>query len=253
MKRKLIGIGTAFFAALFLLSGCKLLNWYLDSRQSREEFSRVEALRGTTLSDGISGGADDGAEPPVLGEYLALYEQNSDFAGWIKIEDTRIDYPVMHSPEEPDRYLKHNFEGQYSVYGVPYVQSDCDLLTSDNLIVYGHSMNDGSMFTDLKKYRSADFYREHSIIQFNTRYSRGTYEIVAAFSTTANSGGFAFNAMVNAADEEAFNAYMAACKELTPYEIEAAAEYGDKLLTLATCEYTHSNGRMVVVAKRLTE
>lgn len=253
LKRKLIGMGAAFFAALFVFSGYQVLSWLLDSRQSRQDFAQVEARRGAVTGAGIFGGADDGAEPPILSEYLNLYTENSDFAGWVKINGTKIDYPVMHSPEEPDRYLKCNFEKEYSVYGVPYLQADCDLQHSDNLIVYGHSMNDGSMFTNLKKYTSKDFYREHKTIQFDTRYSRGTYEIIAAFSTTANSGGFAFNAFVNAADETEFNDYVAACRELTPYEIEVTAQYGDKLLTLATCEYTHNNGRMVVVARLLTE
>lgn len=236
-----------------MLSACQLLRWYLGSQQSRQEFEEIEALRSATASEGIFGGADEGAEPPILSEYLTLYEQNNDFAGWVSIEGTNLDYPVMHSPEEPNRYLKQNFEGQYSAYGVPYVQSDCNLLTSDNLIVYGHSMKNGSMFTHLKKYNDEDFYCEHQYIRFDTRYSRGTYEVIAAFATTANDGGFAFNAMVNAADAAEFDAYIAACKELTPYETEATAQYGDKLLTLATCEYTHNNGRMVVVAKRITE
>lgn len=253
-KRKLVKLGAAFFAALFLLSGVQILRWYLGSQQSRQEFEEIEALRGAVISEGIFGGADDGAEPPILSEYLALYEKNRDFAGWVSIEGTKLDYPVMQSTEEdPDRYLRANFDRQYSAYGVPYLQWNCDLLRADNIIAYGHSMKDGSMFTHLKKYRDADFYREHKYIQFDTRYSHGTYEVIAAFATTANDGGFAFNAMVNAADAAEFDAYIAACKELTPYETETGAQYGDKLLTLATCEYTHNNGRMVVVAKRISE
>lgn len=249
MKRTLLKLSAILFAGLFCVSAYQVTLWYQDSRQSRQEFEAVEALLGSKTADGgLSGGADDGVQP-ILSEYLAVYEANADFVGWVEIEGTKINYPVVQSPDDPDFYLKHNFENQYSAYGTPYMQGDCDLLSSDNLLLYGHSMKDGSMFTNLKKYRNVEFYRDHSLIRFDTKYSYGTYEIIAAFSTTANDGGFAYNAFVNAADEADFDAYVAKCKELTPYEIEPTARYGDRLITLSTCEYTHNNGRMVIVAK----
>lgn len=103
-------------------------------------------------------------ETPVTAyeKYAAVYEQNPDFAGWITIPGTNIDYPVMQSIDNPNFYLKHAFDGSYSSYGVPYAQENCDLKLSDNIILYGHHMNDGSMFADLCKYESEDFYREHS-------------------------------------------------------------------------------------------
>lgn len=249
LKRTLIKLSAVLFASLFFVSAYQVMGWYQESRQSRQKFEAIEALLGSSVpAVGLSGSADDGVQP-ILSEYLAVYEANTDFVGWVEIEGTKINYPVLQSPDDPDFYLKHNFEKQYSAYGTPYMQSDCDLLTSDNLLLYGHSMKDGSMFTNLKKYRDVEFYRAHSSIRFDTRYSYGTYEIIAAFSTTANDGGFAYNAFVNASDEAEFDAYIAKCKELTPYEIETTAQYGDRLITLSTCEYTHNNGRMVVVAK----
>lgn len=249
MKRTLLKLSAVLFAGLFCVSAYQVALWYLDSRQSRQAFEAVEALLGSKTADGgLSGGANDGVQP-ILSEYLAVCEANADFVGWVEIEGTKINYPVVQSPDDPDFYLKHNFEKEYSAYGTPYMQGNCDLLTSDNLLLYGHSMKDGSMFTNLKKYRNVEFYREHPLIQFDTKYSYGTYEIIAAFSTTANDGGFAYNAFVNAADEAEFDAYVAKCKELTPYEIETTARYGDRLITLSTCEYTHNNGRMVIVAK----
>lgn len=251
MKRFLLRISAGLFAALFLLSGYRLLSWYWDRLESRQEFERVEALLGSGIDSGISGVADDGAEPPILGKYRAVYEVNKDFVGWITIEDTKIDYPVMQSPEAPDYYLKHSFEKEYRESGVPYMQWNCELLSSDNLILYGHSMKDGTMFAALKEYKSEEFYREHALIRFDSKYSCGVYEVVAAFATTANEGGFRFNSFVNAKDQADFDTYIKTCKELTPYEIEATAQYGDRLLTLSTCEYTHENGRMVVVARKI--
>lgn len=263
MKRMLIRIGAVLFAGLFCVSAYQISGWYQDSQKSRREFEAIAQLVSSpTVSTGLSGRADDHTDDSdneddqellPLSEYLAVYELNTDFVGWVSIEGTKINYPVVQSPDEADFYLKHNFEKQYSDYGTPYMQADCDPLTSNNLLLYGHSMKDGSMFTNLKKYRDVEFYREHPYIQFNTRYSYGTYEIIAAFTTTANTGGFAYNAMVNAADEAEFDAYVAKCRELTPYEIESAAQYGDRLITLSTCEYTQNNGRMVVVAKLIDD
>lgn len=259
MKRVLIGICAAMFAALFFMSGSQILNWYLDSRQSQAEFVEIAGMVNTKApSAEISGEAEIPAvsdapeqELTILEEYSAVYEQNNDFVGWVLIEGTKINYPVMQSVEEPDFYLKHNFEKQYSEYGVPYIQADCDLLTSDNLVIYGHHMNDDSMFSELCKYTSVDFYNEHKIVHFDTKYSHGTYEIVAVFKTTANDGGFPYHHFVDAENEQAFNDFIAACKERSFYEIETTAQYGDRLITLSTCEYTQSNGRMVVMAKQI--
>ena len=120
-------------------------------------------------------------------KYAAVYEQNSDFVGWITIDGTNINYPVMQTVNSPNYYLKRSFEKQYSNYGVPYVQENCVLGVSDNAVVYGHNMNNGSMFADLCKYEREDFYREHPVVRFDTLYGLGEYEIVAAFKTVSAS------------------------------------------------------------------
>lgn len=261
MKRFFIGLGAVAFAALFFLSGSEVLNWYLDSRQSQQEFSQIADLvdnktpsteRSGTAGMGISGEAEtpEVTELTILEEYSAVYEQNNDFVGWILIEDTQINYPVMQSSvDDPDFYLKHNFEKQYSEYGVPYIQVGCDILTSDNLVVYGHHMNNNSMFSDLCKYMDVEFYKEHKTVHFDTKYSHGTYEIIAVFKTVGTEEGFPYHHFVDAEDEQAYDEFIAACKELSLYEIEATAHYGDRLITLSTCEYSQTDGRMVVVAK----
>lgn len=252
MRRVLIGSGFVIFTALFIMSGTRVLGWYLESRQSQQEFVQVaELVNNKVPSAELSGKAEEPTELTILEQYSAVYEQNNDFVGWITIADTKIDYPVMQSADDPDFYLKHNFEKEYSAYGVPYVQADCDILTSDNLVIYGHHMKDDSMFAELCKYTDVEFYNGHKTFRFDTKYSYGTYEIVAVFKTTSSDDGFAFHHFVDAEDEQAFNDFITACKELSLYEIETTAQYGDRLITLSTCEYTRTNGRMVVVAKRI--
>ncbi len=185
-------------------------------------------------------------------KYSAVYEQNHDFVGWLSIPDTNINYPIMQTIDNPNYYLRRNFEKQHSNYGVPYVQENCDLEFSDNCVLYGHHMNDGTMFADLCKYESEDFYKEHKTIDFDTLSGFGKYEIVAVFKTVAYSqDGFKYYHFTQAESEDDFNSYIEKCKELSLYDTGVSAEYGDKLLTLSTCEYSCTNGRMVVVAKRI--
>ena len=254
MKSKYLMIGAAFFAALFLFSGVMLYRQYADEKQSAEAFDNIAALvqEETPPADEPQETEPPQPEQTAFEKYAAVYEQNSDFVGWISIDGTNIDYPVMQTIDNPNYYLKHSFEKQYSDYGVPYVQENCDLEFSDNCVIYGHHMNNGSMFADLCKYADEDFYREHKTIRFDTLSGFGEYEVISAFKTVAYSEqGFKYYHFVNADSAEDFDAFNAKCKELAFYDTGVTAEYGDKLITLSTCEYSRQNGRMVVVAKKV--
>ena len=212
-KSRLMIAGAALCAALFLFSGAMLAREYLDQKQSAEAFAEVADL------------VKEDVEPPTL---------------------ELADDPAP-KPEELTA-----FDKSYSSYGVPYMQENCDVGISDNLVLYGHHMNNGSMFSDLCKYESEDFYREHKTIRFDTLDSFGEYEVIAAFKTVAYSEeGFKYYHFVNAESAGAFDGFIAECKALALYETSVSAEYGDQLITLSTCEYSRTNGRMVVVAKLL--
>ena len=260
-NQKILIAGVALFAALFLFSGVMLMWQYADGKQSADAFDAVADLiqpvetpqPGTIPGVGDTTEDEPDLEMVAFEKYAAIHEQNSDFVGWVSIDGTNINYPVMQTIDNPNFYLKRGFEKQYSNYGVPYVQENCALGISDNVVIYGHHMNNGSMFADLCKYEREDFYREHTTIHFDTLSSLGEYEIVAAFKTVAYSeDGFKYYHFVNAEDENAFDAFISQCKALALYDTGVDAEYGDKLLTLSTCEYSRTNGRMVVVAKQIT-
>ena len=258
VKSRLMIAGAAFCAALFLFSGAMLAREYLDQKQSAEAFDEVAGLVKEDVELPALELADDPAQEPeeltAFEKYADVYAKNSDLVGWISIPGTRIDYPVMQTKDNPNFYLKHAFDKSYSSYGVPYMQENCDIGISDNLVLYGHHMNNGSMFSDLCKYESEDFYQEHKTIRFDTLDSFGEYEVVAAFKTVAYSeSGFKYYHFVNAESEAAFDEYIEGCKELSLYDTGVSAEYGDQLITLSTCEYSRTNGRMVIVAKLLEE
>ena len=254
VKTRRMIAGAASCAALFLFSGAMLAREYLDQKQSAEAFEEVAEL----IKEDVELPALELENAPATEEvtafekYADVYAKNSDLVGWVSIPGTRIDYPVMQTKDSPDFYLKHAFDKSYSSYGVPYLAENCDVGISDNLVLYGHHMNNGTMFSDLCKYASEDFYREHKTICFDTLDSFGEYEVIAAFKTVAYSGeGFKYYHFVNAESAEAFDEYIAECKALALYDTGVTAEYGDKLITLSTCEYSRTNGRMVVVAKLL--
>ena len=253
MKRKLILAGAAFCVALFFFSGFMLCRQYIDDKKSAETFETISALvEEETPEVAPQESETETTAQTAYEKYAAVYEQNTDFVGWISIEGTNIDYPVMQTIDEPNYYLKRGFDKQYSAYGVPYVQENCDLGISDNCVLYGHHMSNGSMFSDLCKYADENFYQEHKIIRFDTLSGFGEYEVIAAFKTTAYSEqGFKYYHFTLADSAEDFDAYISKCKELSIYDTGVGAEYGDKLITLSTCEYSRTNGRMVVVAKQV--
>lgn len=187
----------------------------------------------------------------AMEKYRALFDQNSDFVGWISIDDTNINYPVMWTPNNPNYYLKHSFEKEYSDYGVPYIDEDCVMMgESNNYVIYGHHMKNETMFHDLCNYASKDFYDEHPIIKFDTLFGFGEYQIVAVFRFDTNNDTFRYNQFTDM-DEEHFKNFMNSVHLRQLYDTGVDAEYGDHLITLSTCEYTYTNGRFVVVAKKV--
>lgn len=253
MKKKICIILIVVFAVLFGTSTYFVFDHY---RQEELYDSLAE------LVDSAAETEDELTEPvlyakekTVLPELVCLYQQNNDLVGWIRIEDTNINYPVVQTPDNANFYLKHGFDKEYSDYGCPYVQENCDVqLPSDNVIIYGHHMNNGSMFADLEKFKSKDFWKEHKTISFNTLTDQYEYEIVSVFKTFVYSDSpesFKYYHFVNAETPEDFSAFIDKCKELSLYDTGVSAEYGDKLITLSTCEYSRANGRLVVVAKRV--
>ena len=193
-------------------------------------------------------------EPGLLPGYKDIYEMNNDVVGWIKMEGTKMDYPVMQTPSKPNFYLDKDFDKRNSKRGCIYAKEECDINTpSDNITLFGHNMQDGSMFACLDAYTSKRAWENNSLIFFDTLTEYHTYKIFAVFKTSANLGeGFRYHMFVDAADEQEFDEFVATCKQLSFYDTGITPVYGDKLICLSTCEYTLNNGRLVVAAVRIT-
>lgn len=255
MKNRIYIALICAFSILLAVSSGFLIKHYIDSEKQSELYDNlIETIEKTdTEKDTMTYSQDKS----FLSDYQDLYLQNNDMVGWIKIEDTKINYPVMQSKDNPNFYLKHGFNKAYTDYGCHYIQENCDVdIPSDNLIIYGHNMKDSSMLSGLMKYTDKSFWESHKTISFDTLTEKCDYEIIAAFKTvvyTDSPESFKYYQFVNADTADEFNAYITKCKELALYDTGVTAEYGDKLITLSTCEYSRNNGRMVVVAKKMAE
>ena len=268
MKNKIyIAIICALSIVLAVSTGFIIKHYYDSVKQAELYDNLIEVVE--KQPDETQETMNYSDDKTFIPEYQELYLQNNDMVGWIKVEDTKINYPVMQSKDNPDFYLKHGFDKSFSDYGCPYVQENCDMeLPSDNIIIYGHHMNNGTMFADLCNYTDYSYFSEHPTVVletkdgvfaysvFDTLTDRQTYEVLAVFKTvvyTDSSDSFKYYHFVNAETPEDFSAYVDKCKKLSLYDTDVTAEYGNKLLTLSTCEYSHTNGRLVVVAKLITE
>ena len=206
--------------------------------------------------------------PEMLANMRELYNMNEDFIGWLKIEDTNVDYPLMQCPEDEQFYLDRDFQKNYSANGSLILDNDSDIgngtkannyddgtLPSTNLIIHGHNMKNGAMFGNLDKYRQQDYEKTHNIINLTTLFEEREYEIVAVCLSQvflkSQTDVFKYYKFFEAYSKDEFDYFYDNIKELQLYDTGVTAEYGDEFLTMSVCAYHVENGRLIVVAKRI--
>ena len=213
----------------------------------------VRAAQGGTGEIKIHRTEDGTVMPDILSEYVDIYNKNKKLIGWIQIDDI-IDYPVMQTVNN-EYYLDHNFNQEEDKNGCIFMDYQCDVIKGcDNIILYGHHMKSGKMFGSLNKYSQKSYYEEHPTILFDTIYEKGEYQIMYVFRSKVYSEedvNFKYYQFINAGSEKEFNSYINEMAALSLYDTGVTAAYGDKLLTLSTCDYQETKGRFVVVAKKV--
>lgn len=241
-----------------------LVKYSLSSYRANEKLKQLEEMldssdTGTAVQENITVSPADSflRDDGILKKYADLYDRNPDFAGWIYIDGTRIDYPVMQTIQDEEYYLHRDFDKQDSDEGLPFLDLRCRTdAPSTNLLIYGHNMKNGDMFADLLKYDSREYYQGHRIIRFDTLYEEALYEIVAVFRTRVayrDENTFRFYNFIEADTSEDFEYYIENIRALSLYDTGTEVSEADTLLTLSTCEYTVDDGRFVVVAKKLKD
>ena len=229
--------------AVLVFSSVMLGRDFSDMKKSEDAFAVLEKIAETTAS------GSDKSSSKSSRNISALTQKNGDCVGWISIPDTAVNYPVMHTPAEPQKYLRRNFYGEYSYAGVPFIDARCDL-DSTNLILYGHCMKNGTMFRAIRKYSDQNFLKNHPYIEFETEDGCSVYDVFTAVKTTTSCDWYDF---INAKSREEFDRAVKNIKSKSIYDTGITPEYGDRLLTLSTCYGSSKDGRFLVIATRDTE
>lgn len=256
------------FIVIFVLSAIYLMaNWISGVKADLALKKQQEALQEDIQTATEETDANNGSEPVMLPEYKSLYEQNEDFAGWLKIEDTLIDYPVMQCLEDENYYLNRDFYKEENKNGSLILDNDSNAgvgiaeqeyangsKPSTNLIIHGHTMKSGEMFGNLKMYEDEEYGLSHKIICFDSLYEKREYELIAAFYSQVyyqSQDVFKFYKFFQADTQEEFDDWYNNIKELSLYDTGVTAELGDEFITLSCCAYHVEDGRFVVVGKRI--
>lgn len=252
-----------FLAAVvtLIVSASILLPRLIEDWQAGRTDSAVAALYHNNGDEAAIKQAEEILGGPLpaglLPEFALLYANNQDIVGWVSVPDTVLDYPIARS-QDNTYYLNHDYYKKSSRYGVPFMDYQCGIQPlKTNTVIYGHHMNNGTVFSALDNYKTLAGYQKHPVIDFNTLYERHKWKVFAAFITNDNpddDNGYHFNYMVNEfADENDFNGFIQGVQERSLFLTDIDVAYGDKLLTLQTCTHEFNNARLIVVARMVRE
>ena len=222
-----------------------------------------DALADTRQADAQAHTTPEAAAEPlpaqlaeVLPQYRDLYEQNPDLVGWLRIDGTDIDLPVVQTPGDNEYYLRRGFDRFYAVGGTLFLDERCAIgpdAPTANWLIYGHNMRDGSMFGELTRYRDEDFYKAHPTFTFDTLYTAGTWQVVAALDTTLGADELPYYTFFDADTKPDWQHRIDAILEKSLYDTGVTPAYGTQLLTLSTCGDTRPNtdARFALLAMRV--
>lgn len=255
-SRLLFGVFVLLLSAVVVFCGVQIRQEYSSRRKDIDVFAKLAELaeikepdepkEATELRNGED--ADGESNAPALTvrhDIPLLVSRNSDCIGWLSIENTAVDYPVMHTPDRPQKYLRRNFYQQYSDSGVPFLDYRCTL-DSDNLIIYGHNMRNGTMFSALKDYLNDGHPASHPMILLETEDGAHEFKIFAVVSVDKLDTWYNF---IHAETEDDFNDAIQRIIQNAHYTDRDIPEYGDCLLTLSTCYGSTRSSRLIIIAR----
>lgn len=205
-------------SAAAVLAGVNIYSELKEQQKEKEDFAAVSQIAEPTVTTAQTE-SEPTERPAAERNIQALITENADCIGWLSIDGTSISYPVMYTPSEPQKYLRRSFYGQYSQSGVPFLDGRCSTV-GGNLIIYGHNMKNGTMFSDLKRYVDRDFLNAHRTVKFETADGVQTFIVTEALKTNTSDGWYD----------------------------RIAAEDGRQLI-LSTCYGSGKDGRLLIIAE----
>lgn len=205
-------------SAAAVLAGVNIYSELKERQKEKEDFAAISQIAEPTVTAAQT--ESEPAEQSAAERNIqTLIAKNADCIGWLSIDGTNISYPVMHTPSDPQKYLRRNFYGRYSQSGVPFLDGRCDL-QSTNLIIYGHNMRNGTMFSNLKKYVNREFLNTHRTVKFETVDGSRYYTVTEVLKTNTSDAWYD----------------------------RITAEDGNRYLVLSTCYGSGKDGRLLIIA-----
>lgn len=227
MRNKFRILLIVILVAVMAVSGYKVVSYFWQNYRAAEEFRELDENAG--------------------GNHTYLHEKNGDYAGWITLPDTELNYPVMYTPDDPQHYLRLDFNEEYSLSGTPFADSRTDMDDPVNMIIYGHNMKTGDMFGVLTDFEKEGFLGEHPEFTFeDVNGNVKTYEIFAWGQTEADTGEGSVYAYADPDSREEFERFVEILRNNFHVNADKIPEWGDSVITLSTCSYHSDTGRYIV-------
>ena len=251
-KKNKLWMLQAALCGVCILSAALLYQDYVTVPRKNREL--VEALKTCFPEELPPGGGSLGQKEEQAGretevsavDLRSLQSQYPDVRGWLTIPESGIDYPVLQSsPEEPEYYLRRDYQGNYDINGSLFLQADCILGESGKLTIYGHNMNSGAMFGNLDQYASYEYWKAHPSVFFQTPEGMEEYQIAAVLKADVSMFDFQRTSFQSPQELEA---YVAQAKALSLFETGVDGIGCEKTLTLVTCSYEWKQARNILVA-----
>lgn len=253
-KNKIIIALIVLFSLVFVFSVSMIIFETSTRQRDINTFNELytiveEASTSTQTLPDVDGDVTFDNESKPERNITPILEMNSDCVGWICVPGTNINYPVMHTPNAPEKYLRLSFDGRYSSGGVPFIDGRCSL-DNDHLVIYGHNMKNGTMFADLKKFIDEDFFKENNRFEFQTAEGMTEYEIFSVLMIQNDDYWYFFN---NAADSEEYSVTLQDTAKRSFHYTGIVPEYGTRLISLSTCYGRNNDSRLVIVGMEINK
>lgn len=244
LQKVISSLVTIVCLAVFIYASSGLFNAFMDYYKNRKMMSEVQDIYYEFDSADTAQAAESNE---IRSGFEELLKQNEDVIGWITIDDTQVDYPILHSSDNIE-YLTENYYGNQSRAGSIFMDFRNDITSSNlNTVIYGHRMKDGSMFQQLTKFLDQEFFESHRTFEYDTLYESYEAEIFAVYHTLTD---FNYIATDFSSDEEYEN-LLADIQEKSLFQTDIEVSADDPIITLSTCDYKldADDGRLVVHAK----
>ena len=257
-KRIIYILINCILVILTVISIMYIIDFFLLKKEANKEsnlLNNIEINKNEIIQAEFNENSIEKIETERMIKLKTLQKENPDIIGWLEIENTNINYPVLQGTDN-EYYMTHNYKKEKSKKGSIFLNKDYDWnIPSTNLLIYGHNLRNGTMFQELLKYEDEEFYKTHPIIKFTTVEDEEEYAIIAVFKSRvyykSETNVFRYYYFVNAKTEEEYNQFIENAKKASLYNIEETAKYGDKLITLSTCSYHTEDGRFAVVGRKI--